>query len=148
MAKGSYVAAVPYRIPAVRIAARAVLTNTTPSTAFRGFGSPQVAWATESQLDEAARVLGIDGLEIRRRNLVARGEAFVRGASAACADGEWREALEKAAELVGWGRPLAPDRGRGIAVGIKPGATSGLSQRLVRDRKSTRLNSSHANISY
>jgi CO/xanthine dehydrogenase Mo-binding subunit len=115
MAKGSYVAAGPYRIPAVRIAARAVLTNTTPSTAFRGFGSPQVAWATESQLDEGARLLGLDGLEIRRRNLVARGEAFVRGASAARADGEWRESLEKAAELIGWGEPLPPDRGRGIA---------------------------------
>ena len=132
MAKGSYVAAGPYRIPAVRIAARAVMTNTTPSTAFRGFGSPQVAWATESQLDAGARLLGLDGLEIRRRNLVARGEAFVRGASAARADGEWRESLEKAAELVGWGEPLAPNRGRGIAVGIKPGATSGLSQSLVR----------------
>jgi CO/xanthine dehydrogenase Mo-binding subunit len=132
MAKGSYVAAGPYRIPAVRIVARAVMTNTTPSTAFRGFGSPQVAWATESQLDAGARLLGLDGLEIRRRNLVARGEAFVRGASAARADGEWRESLEKAAELVGWGEPLAPNRGRGIAVGIKPGATSGLSQSLVR----------------
>ena len=43
MGKGSYVAAGPYRIPAVRIDARAVMTNTTPSTAFRGFGSPQVS---------------------------------------------------------------------------------------------------------
>jgi CO/xanthine dehydrogenase Mo-binding subunit len=132
MAKGSYVAAGPYRIPAVRIAARAVLTNTTPSTAFRGFGSPQVAWATESQLDAGARLLGLDGLEIRRRNLVAKGEAFVRGESAARADGEWRESLEKAADLIGWDEPPAPNRGRGIAVGIKPGATSGLSQSLVR----------------
>ncbi|MCW2619192.1 MAG: Xanthine dehydrogenase, molybdenum binding subunit apoprotein [Modestobacter sp.] len=132
MAKGSYVAAGPYRVPAVRIAARAVLTNTTPSTAFRGFGSPQVAWATESQLDAGARLLGLDGLEVRRRNLVAKGEAFVRGESEATADGEWWQSLEKAAELIGWGEPLGPNRGRGIAVGIKPGATSGLSQSLVR----------------
>jgi CO/xanthine dehydrogenase Mo-binding subunit len=89
MGKGSYVAAGPYRIPAVRIDARAVMTNTTPSTAFRGFGSPQVSWATESQLDAGARLLGLDGLEIRRRNLVVKGEAFVRGESAAAADGEW-----------------------------------------------------------
>lgn len=132
MGKGSYVAAGPYRIPGVRIAARAVMTNTTPSTAFRGFGSPQVAWALESQLDAGARRLGLDGLEIRRRNLVAKGEAFVRGASEATADGEWHQSLEKAAELLGWDQPLAPNRGRGIAVGIKPGATSGLSQSLVR----------------
>jgi CO/xanthine dehydrogenase Mo-binding subunit len=132
MGKGSYVAAGPYRIPGVRIDARAVMTNTTPSTAFRGFGSPQVSWALESQLDAGARRLGLDGLEIRRRNLVAKGEAFVRGESAAAADGEWHQSLEKAAELIGWGTPLPPNRGRGIAVGIKPGATSGLSQSLVR----------------
>lgn len=132
MQKGSYVAAGPYRMPAVRVAGRAVLTNTTPSTAFRGYGSPQVTWATESQLDAGARALGLDGLEIRRRNLVRNGEAFVRGECEAKADGEWIQSLEKAAELIGWDQPLAPNRGRGIAVGIKPGATSGLSQSLVR----------------
>lgn len=132
MSKGSYVAAGPYRMPAVRVAGRAVLTNTTPSTAFRGYGSPQVTWATESQLDAGARALGLDGLEIRRRNLVGNGEAFVRGECEAKADGEWSQSLEKAAELIGWDQPLAPNRGRGIAVGIKPGATSGLSQSMVR----------------
>ncbi|HWI32167.1 MAG TPA: xanthine dehydrogenase family protein molybdopterin-binding subunit [Microbacterium sp.] len=132
MAKGSYVGAGPYRIPAVRIASRAVLTNTTPSTAFRGFGCPQVAWATESQLDEGARRLGLDALTIRRRNLVENGEPFVVGANEAKSDGEWRQSLEKAAALIGWDEPLPPNRGRGIATAIKPGATSGLSQSLVR----------------
>lgn len=132
MQKGSYVAAGPYRMPAVRVVAQAVMTNTTPSTAFRGYGSPQVTWATESQLDAGARALGLDGLEIRRRNLVRNGEAFIRGECEAKADGEWIQSLEKAAELIGWDQPLAPNRGRGIAVGIKPGATSGLSQSLVR----------------
>ncbi|WP_460829861.1 xanthine dehydrogenase family protein molybdopterin-binding subunit [Nocardioides hungaricus] len=132
MAKGSYVGAGPYRIPHVRTAARAVMSNTTPSTAFRGFGCPQVAWATEGQMDAGARELGLDGLEIRRRNLVAKGEAFFRGPYEASADGHWHETLEKAAELLGWDRPREPGRGRGIAVAIKPGATSGLSQSLVR----------------
>lgn len=132
MTKGSYVGAGPYRIPAVRVDARAVLTNTTPSCAFRGFGAPQVGWATESQIDAGGRALGIDGLEMRRRNLVDHDEEFIRGDHAARADGRWHESLERAAELVGWGEPLAPNRGRGIAVGIKPGATSGLSQSLVR----------------
>ncbi|MFD9330391.1 xanthine dehydrogenase family protein molybdopterin-binding subunit [Streptomyces sp. NPDC060065] len=132
MSKGSYVGAGPYRIPASRIHARAVLTNTTPSTAFRGFGCPQVAWATESQMDAAARLLGLDSLQIRRRNLVIRGEAFVRGDNSATADGDWHQSLDKAAALIGWGEPLPPNRGRGIAVAIKPGATSGLSQSMVR----------------
>ena len=132
MTKGSYVGAGPYRIPSVRIDSRAVLTNTTPSTAFRGFGCPQVAWATESQIDAAARELGLDGLEIRRRNLVELGEPFFRGPYEATADGHWAQSLQKAADLVGWDEPRQPNRGRGIAVAIKPGATSGLSQCLVR----------------
>ena len=132
MTKGSYVGAGPYRIPAVEVNARAVLSNTTPSCAFRGFGAPQVSWATESQLDAGARRLGIDSLEMRRRNLVDADEAFIRGDHEARADGRWHESLERAAELIGWDQPKAPNRGRGIAVGIKPGATSGLSQSLVR----------------
>ncbi len=132
MAKGSYVGAGPYRIPAVRVDARAVQTNTTPSTAFRGFGAPQVAWATESQLNAAATQLGIDALEIRRRNLVTQGEPFVRGAFQAVSDGNWHECREKAAALIAWNRPRPAGTGVGIAVGIKPGATTGLSQSLVR----------------
>ena len=132
MTKGSYVGAGPYRIPRVSINARAVLTNTVPSCAFRGFGAPQVGWATESQLDAGARALGLDSLEIRRRNLVEFDEAFIRGDYKARADGRWHESLEKAAELIGWHEPTPPGRGRGIAVGIKPGATTGLSQSLVR----------------
>lgn len=132
MAKGSYVGGGPYRLPNAKIDARAVLTNTTPSCAFRGFGAPQVGWATESQLEAGARALGVDGLEIRRKNLVDVGEAFIRGEHEATADGKWHESLERAAELVGWDAPKGPNRGRGIAVGIKPGATSGLSQSLVR----------------
>ena len=132
MTKGSYVGAGPYRIPAVEVNARAVLSNTTPSCAFRGFGAPQVSWATESQLDAGARRLGIDSLEMRRRNLVDADEAFIRGEHEARADGRWHESLERAAELIGWNEPKEPNRGRGIAVGIKPGATSGLSQSLVR----------------
>ena len=132
MTKGSYVGAGPYRIPRVSINARAVLTNTVPSCAFRGFGAPQVGWATESQLDAGARALGLDSLEIRRRNLVEHDEAFIRGDYEARADGRWHQSLEKAADLIGWHEPTPPGRGRGIAVGIKPGATTGLSQSLVR----------------
>lgn len=130
VAKGSYLGAGPYRWPAVDITARAVLTNTIPSTAFRGFGCPQISWATESQIDQAARELGLDRLAVRLQNLVARGEEMVRGDVPA--DGEWRQSVEKAAEAIGWGGELPAGHGRGIAVAIKPGATTGLSQSLVR----------------
>ena len=45
IAKSNYLACGPYRVPNARIIARALLSHTTPSTAFRGFGTPQVAWA-------------------------------------------------------------------------------------------------------
>ena len=107
-----------------------MLSHTTPSCAFRGFGAPQIAWAVELQMDAAARELGLDGLNIRMRNLAGKGDEIVRGDVPA--DGNWPESVGRAADAVGWNTPLAPGRGRGIAVGIKSGATTGLSNSTVR----------------
>jgi CO/xanthine dehydrogenase Mo-binding subunit len=109
---------------------RGLLSHTPPATAFRGFGTPQVAWAVESQMDEAARRLGIDRVEIRLRNLARRGEVVVYDDKPA--DGDWPQSLRTAAEAIGWGTPLAPHRGRGIGVGIKSSATTGASYAIVR----------------
>ncbi len=128
--KGSYIACGPYRLPAVRIVARAILSHTVPSTAFRGFGTPQVIWAVESNIDEVARRLGLDPLELRLKNVARKGEVFIPGDTPA--DGDWAESLRKAAEAIGWGTPRAPGRGRGIALGIKLGPTTGLSYATVR----------------
>lgn len=128
--KSSYMAAGPYRIPVVKIVGRTILSNTTPTTAFRGFGVPQITWARESTLDEAALDLGIDRLEIRRRNLPDRGYEFVPGDTPA--DGDWSQTVDKAAELIGWDTPLPEGRGRGIAFGLKSGPTTGLSYSTVR----------------
>jgi CO/xanthine dehydrogenase Mo-binding subunit len=128
--KSSYVAAGPYRVPAVKIVGRTIFSHTTPTTAFRGFGVPQITWARESTLDEAALELGIDRLEIRKRNLPAKGVEFIPGDLPA--DGHWIQTVDKAAELIGWGTPLPEGRGRGIALGIKSGPTTGLSYSTVR----------------
>jgi len=130
VSKGSYPAAGPYRVPAVRIVSRSVLSHTTPATAFRGFGNPQVNWAVESNMDEGARALAIDRLEIRLRNLAHKGEAFIPVDTPA--DGDWEQTVRRAAELIGWGTPLPPGRGRGLALGIKSGPTTGLSYATVR----------------
>ena len=130
MTKANYLGCGPYRTPNARIHARAVLSHTTPSCAFRGFGAPQIAWAVELQMDAAARELGLDGLNIRMRNLAGKGDEIVRGDVPA--DGNWPESVGRAADAVGWNTPLAPGRGRGIAVGIKSGATTGLSNSTVR----------------
>ena len=130
MTKASYLSCGPYRTPNARIHARAVLSHTTPSTAFRGFGAPQITWAVESQMDAAARQLGLDGFNVRMRNLARKGDEIVRGETPA--DGNWPESLRRTADALGWNTPLAAGRGRGIAVGIKSGATTGLSNSTVR----------------
>jgi CO/xanthine dehydrogenase Mo-binding subunit len=130
VAKGSYTSNGPYLTPAVRIVSRSVLSHTVPSTAFRGFGNPQQIWAIESNMDEAARMLGMDPVDLRLRNLADRGDSFLPGDTPA--DGRWAESLRRAATRIGWGSPLPPGRGRGIAVGLKSGPTTGLSYSTVR----------------
>ncbi len=130
VAKSQYTAAGPYKVPNVRITARSILTNTTPACAFRGFGTPQVNWAVESNIDAGARALGIDRAEIRLRNLATRGEEIVPDDTPA--DGLWPETVKAAMDAIGWGTPLPEGRGRGIAVGIKSSATTGLSYATVR----------------
>ena len=130
VSKGSYAACGPYRTPQARIRARALLSHTTPSTAFRGFGTPQASWAVESQLNEAAEKLGIDRAEIRRRNLPAKGEAFIPNDTPA--DGHWIQALNKATEAIGWEKPLGKNCGRGVSLGLKSSSTASASFAIVR----------------
>ena len=69
----------PYRVPAVDVEATAVYTNNPPCGAMRGFGVPQAAFAIEGCLDLLAREVGIDGWEIRSRNVVGLGDAVTTG---------------------------------------------------------------------
>ena len=69
----------PYRVPNVRADSRAILTNSPPSGAFRGFGVPQAAVAHESLVDELAVALGIDPLEFRHRNALRAGDRTATG---------------------------------------------------------------------
>ncbi|MFH1330767.1 MAG: xanthine dehydrogenase family protein molybdopterin-binding subunit [Actinomycetota bacterium] len=130
VSKGNYLAAGPYRVPAVRIIARGVFSNTPTATAMRGFGVPETAWAREMNLDDGALALGLDRLEIRLRNLAHYGDEFVPGDTPA--DGRWDQAVRRAAELIDWGKPLPPNCGRGLAVAAKSGPTTGLSYSTVR----------------
>ena len=130
VSKASYAACGPYRTPNARVTARALLSHTTPSTAFRGFGTPQASWAVESQLNAAASALGMDRLEIRRRNVAKRGEAFIPGDTPA--DGDWEGVLNKAGNAIGWTDPLAAGRGRGVSLGLKSSSTASSSYAIAR----------------
>lgn len=59
-----------YRTPAVYVEVTTVLTNTVPTDAYRGAGRPEACYVLERLADEAARKLGLDRAEIRRRNLI------------------------------------------------------------------------------
>lgn len=69
----------PYRVPNLRVRGRAMYTNTSPASSYRGFGAPQGVLAGETNLEQAAEVLGIDSTELRRRNLVQPGEEILPG---------------------------------------------------------------------
>ncbi|MDT3699788.1 MAG: molybdopterin cofactor-binding domain-containing protein [Thermincola sp.] len=69
----------PYSIPNVYLKGRVIYTNNPVSGAMRGFGVPQVNFALESQLDILAAGLGLDPLEIRRRNSLRQGSVTATG---------------------------------------------------------------------
>jgi CO/xanthine dehydrogenase Mo-binding subunit len=69
----------PYVIPNAHIDTFGVYTNNIPCGAFRGFGGPQGAFAAEGQMNRLAETLGIDPLELRRRNIVEEGSLLTVG---------------------------------------------------------------------
>jgi CO/xanthine dehydrogenase Mo-binding subunit len=69
----------PYSVPHVRTRGRGFFTHCHPSGAFRGFGVPQAAIAHEAMMDQLAEQLGIDRLEIRRRNALRAGGRTATG---------------------------------------------------------------------
>jgi carbon-monoxide dehydrogenase large subunit len=71
---GWLVATGPYAIPRIRYRSRSVLTNTTPTGAYRGAGRPEPALALDRMLDLLAGEVGLDPAEVRRRNLIPSGD--------------------------------------------------------------------------
>jgi carbon-monoxide dehydrogenase large subunit len=60
----------PYRIPAIHAEVRAMFTNTVPTDAYRGAGRPEACFVLERLVEEAARRLGFDRMELRRKNFI------------------------------------------------------------------------------
>jgi CO/xanthine dehydrogenase Mo-binding subunit len=129
--KAGFLAVGPYRIPHVHIDARAVYTHNVPAGAFRGYGVPQVSWASESQLDRIAAHLGMDPVELRQRNLLARGEAYAPDELPM--DADLQECLRRTAAAIAWDQPSAPHHGKGLACAFKDGGmTHSVSTAIVR----------------
>jgi CO/xanthine dehydrogenase Mo-binding subunit len=120
----------PYRWSAVAVRAKCVYTNTGPAGSYRAFGATHVQWIGESQIDELARRFGIDRVEIRRKNLLRRGEEVRPGAKPMDADliGD----LDKAAAALDWGSPRPKGRGVGVSVGLLAAGAHPVSTATVR----------------
>jgi xanthine dehydrogenase molybdenum-binding subunit len=98
-----------------------VYTNTTPAGAMRGFGNPQAMFAVDSQVDIIADALGMDPLELRRKNIMQKGKPWVLPYE--CLSSGLEECMDKGARAIGWehrGKLNSGDgkKRRGIGVGI------------------------------
>lgn len=109
----------PYRIPNQRARGKLVYTNKLRFGAFRGFGNPQVSFAGEQQIDEIARKLNIDPIEMRRRNMLRDGDGWFVGPK--IASNGLARCLDAVEAASGWGKRAlvarpGTRRGMGLAV--------------------------------
>ena len=110
----------PYRLTHMKTDAYTVYTNTVPAGAYRGFGTLQVTWAYESQMDIIAEKLGLDPLEFRVKNLLKKGELYTPGDTPV--DCDLKAGLLRVAKEIGWQQKnRKPNRGKGLAVCMKDG---------------------------
>ena len=111
-----------YRVPNVAVRNRVVLTNTIPSGLNRGFGGPQLYLGLERTMAIAAARLGLDPVELARRNLVTAAEMPYRTPSGALYDsGDYAACLDRAVELAdydGLRRRVTAARSEGRLAGI------------------------------
>ena len=131
---GNRVATGVYHVPALHIRVRCILTNTVPTGPYRGAGRPEAIYRLERLLDVAAAEIGMDPVELRRRNLIPRQAMPYRTAAGATYDsGDFNEILDGAVRSADWAdfpkrraaaRHCGRLRGRGIACHID--TTSGL----------------------
>ncbi|WP_052026790.1 molybdopterin cofactor-binding domain-containing protein [Rhodovulum sp. PH10] len=90
----------PYVIPNTHIEGQVVYTNKTTAGSMRGFGAPQVCFAYESQMDDIARDLGIDPIELRMKNFFRDGSMTSTGQVLHSV--KVAESLQNAVKKFGW----------------------------------------------
>jgi aerobic carbon-monoxide dehydrogenase large subunit len=124
LSKGSGLIPGSYNIPLATLRARAVFSNTMPTQAYRSSGRPEVTFAIERLIDKAARELGFDRLELRRRNLVRPEQMPYKNAVGSIYDsGEYEKNMDRALALADWQgfparRAEAKSRGKLLGLGF------------------------------
>lgn len=113
-----------YKIQAAHYDVKVVVTNRAPSYAYRGYGPPPHNLVLESMMDVAARALGIDTAEIRRRNYIQPDEfPYTIPSGNEYDSGNYEAALDKAMEMAGYRRlreeqAAAREQGRYLGIGV------------------------------
>ena len=126
LGKGSALVTGSYEIAAASLRSRAVFTNTMPTNAYRSSGRPEVTYAIERVVDEAARRLGIDRIALRRMNLVGQEAMPYPNAVGALYDsGTYEANMDLAMEIADWDGFVARRRAAeasGKLLGLAPEA--------------------------
>ncbi len=139
----------PYRIASVEYEAISVTTNKTPQVAVRGFGWSPTTFAIESAIDRVALQLGLDRVEVRRRNLI-RAEQFpyMIPSGTEYDSGDYHAVLQKLVDLAAYPELLKKRderrkagrlAGVGIATALEPGGGNAAFEPLFNPRNDTTL---------
>jgi carbon-monoxide dehydrogenase large subunit len=125
----------PYHIPAISIELAGVLTNKTPTGAYRGTGSPEAAFCIERTMDLIAHDLGLDPAEVRRRNFIPPDAFPYQAATGLTYDsGNYAQGMERTLELLDYAhwrararqqKPDEPLIGIGLATFLKSSGAAG-----------------------
>jgi carbon-monoxide dehydrogenase large subunit len=92
-----------YRTPLLEVSSKGMFTNTSPVSAYRGAGRPEGNYFMERLIDTAAREMGIDRIELRRRNYIKPNEMPYKAASEMVYDsGDFPALLKQAVEMSDW----------------------------------------------
>jgi carbon-monoxide dehydrogenase large subunit len=124
MSNGTRIMTTVYHVPVAAAHISAVLTNTVPTGPYRGAGRPEAHHVMERMLDIGAREMGLDRIEIRRRNLIPGSALPYRSAMGLTYDsGDFRGNMERALVLADWAgfaerRAASAARGRLRGIGL------------------------------
>ncbi len=119
---GGHNATGPYFIPHLKLDSYCIYTNTPPTGAYRGYGHPEVHWMVERQMDQIARRLGMDPVELRLKNLLTPGKVNAIGQTIQSYNGRLEQCLKTVAERLEARSPASKPgrvRGRGVACLMK-----------------------------
>lgn len=125
-----------YTVPSYHVRVRGIITNTSPIAAYRGYGKPEAVMVVEQLIDKSAREMGIDRIELRRRNFISEDlMPYTNAAGTTYDSGAFERVMDAVLKSADWDgfakrRLDAERRGkkRGIGLGMSLQMTMGISK--------------------